>query len=337
MGKVPWIEKFTRLNGTTNTTGAVSWTAEREGGTFAVQDKTFVIEGAGSEGVLTTAPIDISHGPVDVSIQVSSKGLLEVKYDYVKLCIQVDDKEEILLGKKTGIQEVSTLISGTDIRGSKLVVIVRAYVSWKNEIYVLDNLSILPTNITQPTVDPPVSQPPVPPVSPPTSQASAPAPAPVDPPVLPPVSQASAPAPVEPPVLPPLLQAPVDAPVKPPASLPHSPSCLYFILMDANTDKQLGLIKDDATLNLGIVGVNLNVLVSPTFPVRIGSIGFEYDGQFWKIENNNPFTFAANTALDYRPWTPELGSHSMKATIWSATGGTGSLICSETVSFNVVA
>lgn len=327
IGKVPWVERFARPDGTKNTTGAVSWTAERTGGIFEVQNRTFVIEGAGSEGVLTTTPIDISQGPVDVSVEVYSKGSLEVKNDNVKLYIRVDDQEETLLGKITGIQEASTLISGTNIRGSKLVVIVRANVSWKKEYYFLDNLSVLPTNKTPAPVHPPVS--------PPVSQATTSTP--VHPPVSPPITQAPAPAPVHPPVSPPVSQATTSAPVKSPVSQPYSPSCLYFILIDAITDKKVGVIKNGTTINLGIVGLNLNVLVSPSFPVRIGSIAFEYDGQFRKFENNNPFTFAANTALDYRSWTPDLGSHSMKATIWSAAGGTGSLVCSETVSFDVVA
>jgi len=171
---VPWVETFLLPNGSIEDIGSTAWKATRMTGRFNVEDGYLVVEGFGSVGVLTTAPIDISNaGAVDVSLDVVSKGPLEFHQDYVELYVQVDDGEEQYIGKVAGRgHEAGVTITGKDFTGNSMVVIVRAYVSFALEFYLIDRLSVkpaasrslppVPTLAPMPTpVAPPVSPPPV--------------------------------------------------------------------------------------------------------------------------------------------------------------------------------
>jgi len=138
LNETPWIENFARSNGTTSDNGSTSWTSSRNSGIFEINGNELIVNGAGNEGVLTTSTIDISGGPVDISLDVDSAGSLE-NQDYVRLYKIVDGGSEELIGEVTASQ--SATFSGT-ANGSNLVLIIRARVSAEAEYYYLDNLNV---------------------------------------------------------------------------------------------------------------------------------------------------------------------------------------------------
>jgi hypothetical protein len=117
--------------------------------------------------------------------------------------------------------------------------------------------------------------------------------------------------------------APSPLPVSFPVSKPNNLSYLVFTLIDATTnapwstpewnDHRLGRCRGGSEPACGDVVPNTDWICR-----------FEYDGAFRKLENNNPYSFGAKTGLDYLPWTPVAGSHSIKATVWTDKTGTGS-------------
>lgn len=138
---VPWVEDFTKSNGTTSDGAPTSWTATRSSGTFEVNGNRLMLNNGGSEGVFTTGEIDISGLTVDVSLDMVSEGGLESNQDYVKLFKKVDGGSEVLVDEKWGVQS-STTLSGSGINGSTLELVIRGYVSYGDEYYYLDNLSV---------------------------------------------------------------------------------------------------------------------------------------------------------------------------------------------------
>jgi len=138
---VPWIEDFSLSDGTASDDGPTSWTSSRPDWTFfAVKKNEFAINGNGMEGVLTTSEIDISKGAVNISLDVRSGGSLESS-DYVKLFKIVDGGAEILIDSKTGNQITPTTIEGT-ASGTKLILKIKSKVSFSDEYYYMDNLSV---------------------------------------------------------------------------------------------------------------------------------------------------------------------------------------------------
>ena len=138
---LPWIEQFSQANGTKTGVGATTWQAIRSPGIMSVQNGKLVINGAGSVGVLTTGTIDISSGPVKISLDLISQGALETNQDYVRLYKKVNGGAEVLVGEKLGNQP-ATIITGNSITGSTLQLVIRSYVSAGDEFYYLDNLSV---------------------------------------------------------------------------------------------------------------------------------------------------------------------------------------------------
>jgi hypothetical protein len=140
LNKVPWIEDFSLPDGSTIDNGLTSWTSTRSEGNLLVQNNSFVVNDAGTEGTLTTGSIDISQGPVNISLDLWSEGSLESD-DYVQLYKKVDDGPETLIGIKTGNQNARTSIAGS-ATGSMLVLVVRTRVSYSSEYYYMDDLQV---------------------------------------------------------------------------------------------------------------------------------------------------------------------------------------------------
>ena len=239
---IPWIEDFDLSDGTENDSGPTSWTAARDNGNFNVQNGEFRINSGGDEGVLMTETMDISgSASVDISLDLYSFGALESDQDYVRLYAVTDGGSEELIGEKTGIQSTPTTISGT-VTGSSLALVLRAYVSWSDEYYYIDNLSVTPSG----------SAPVAAPVNPPS-------PVPVASPVTAPVAVPPTEAPV---VLPspttdPPMPMPVAAPVAPPvATDPPADGIVGLMLVDAETDGDLVLLEDDMQVSLSAIGAS---------------------------------------------------------------------------------
>ncbi len=119
---------------------------------------------------------------------------------------------------------------------------------------------------------------------------------------------------------------------------PAGPAVVSFTLMDADTDQPLlDPMNSGSTLNLGTLptrnlNVRANVSGSP-----IGSVRFAYDGNSsFRTENAAPYALAGDTAGDFGPWTPSVGSHSLSATPYSSSGATGTAGTPLTITFTVV-
>lgn len=74
----------------------------------------------------------------------------------------------------------------------------------------------------------------------------------------------------------------------------------------------------------------------------IGSVQFKLDGQLIHTENFAPYTIAGDAAkpnnlVDYLPWTPSLGGHTLVVTPYKESNGLGLARKSFTLTFQVVA
>ena len=100
---IPWKEEFTLPDQTPSDSGKTSWTARRSAGVFAVKDNALIVNEKGDEGVFQTGEIDISRGPVDLSLEAWSLGGVD-NGDYVRLYKIVDGGNETLVGEIKGKQ-----------------------------------------------------------------------------------------------------------------------------------------------------------------------------------------------------------------------------------------
>jgi hypothetical protein len=139
---LPWKEEFTLANQTTSDDGKTSWTATRSKGVFKVRENALFINDKGDEGVFRTGEIDISSGSVNISLDVTSQGGVD-KGDYVRLYQIMDGGKEKLIGEIKGKPSEPAMIQGT-ANGKKLVLVIRAKVSSKDEVFVMDNLKVTP-------------------------------------------------------------------------------------------------------------------------------------------------------------------------------------------------
>ncbi|MBA7496959.1 hypothetical protein ES702_07568 [subsurface metagenome] len=152
---LPWIEDFGGLvNGTTSDTGETAWDSTRPGGVFEVNGNRFVCNGPADEGVWTTEVIDISQaGSVNISVDIDDGDDNKESSDYVKVYYKLDGGGEQLAGHVTDDISART-ISATDLSGSTLQIIIRAKVSYSNEYYYWDNVTVETGPEPTPTPDP---------------------------------------------------------------------------------------------------------------------------------------------------------------------------------------
>ena len=122
-----------------------------------------------------------------------------------------------------------------------------------------------------------------------------------------------------------------------PPSPPGGPEVSALILINADTDQDLGPIHNGDTINLTAIGTsNLNVRAE-TSPASVGSVIFGLDGNpTYQTESIAPYALAGDAVGDYNAWTPALGNHTLTATPYSAAAGGGTAGTPLTVNFTVV-
>lgn len=141
---IPWNESFTYVNGTQSHGAPTTWTAT---GGMAVQNNEISFNTITTEGVLTTGIIDISSGPVTVSVNIRGGGGLDAGQDYLKLFKKVDGSAEVQIGFADGLVTVPSWPADIN-SGNTIELILRAKVSSATEYYYFDNLKVISSNGT---------------------------------------------------------------------------------------------------------------------------------------------------------------------------------------------
>jgi hypothetical protein len=95
-----------------------------------------------------------------------------------------------------------------------------------------------------------------------------------------------------------------------------------FILVDADTDKDLRTVEDGAVLDLTQLPPNLTLRVDTDPPV-VGSVTFRIDAGPPRTENTAPYAISAHTGGNLTPWMLTEGAHTVNATAFSAASGGG--------------
>jgi hypothetical protein len=123
----------------------------------------------------------------------------------------------------------------------------------------------------------------------------------------------------------------------PPPPPPSGSSVASFTLVNADTDLDIGPLSGGATINLATLPTrNLNVRANTT-PAVVGSVQFGFDGNpAYRTESSAPYALAGDTGGNYAAWTPALGSHTLTATPYSASGATGTPGTPLTATFTVI-
>lgn len=115
-------------------------------------------------------------------------------------------------------------------------------------------------------------------------------------------------------------------------TVPSAPTVTGLTLINADTDLAIGPLVGGQTIDLASVR-NLNVRADVNSLAL--SVQFGYDGGVYRTESTAPFAFAGDSAGDYYVWTPTVGSHTITATPYSATGATGTAGAAYSVNFTV--
>jgi hypothetical protein len=121
-----------------------------------------------------------------------------------------------------------------------------------------------------------------------------------------------------------------------PAAGGSGQSVATLMLIDADTDSDIGPIVEGAVIDLAVTGRNLNIRAD-TSPASVGSVRFSLNAvENYATQSGAPYTIGGDSLTDYWPWTPPLGALTLTATPFTASGGTGTPGTAKTVSFTVI-
>ena len=113
-------------------------------------------------------------------------------------------------------------------------------------------------------------------------------------------------------------------------------SVTSFTLVDAATNEDIGTLADGDVLDLATLPAELNVRAN-TNPAVVGSVRFGYRGDAsYRVESASPYALAGDKSGDYYTWTPTLGTSTLSATPYSASGGKGTAGAGLAIAFEVV-
>jgi hypothetical protein len=129
--------------------------------------------------------------------------------------------------------------------------------------------------------------------------------------------------------------APPPAPTPTPIPIPAGPAVSRFVLVNADTDRDIQQLSPGVTLTLASLATrNLNVRAEVTGTVA--SVVFTLDGKIVRTENVAPYALGGDTAGNYYAWTPSAGNHTLVARPYTGTNGTGTAGTALMISFTVV-
>jgi hypothetical protein len=109
-----------------------------------------------------------------------------------------------------------------------------------------------------------------------------------------------------------------------------------FELINADTNKDVSVFQSGSVIDfsqLGTKNVNVRADVSGT----AGSVRFGIDSNTnFRTESSKPYALAGDSGNgDYYAWTPSVGTHTFTATLYSGSGGTGSVLATKSFTFTV--
>ncbi|MFK7813546.1 MAG: T9SS type A sorting domain-containing protein, partial [Maribacter sp.] len=145
---LPWLEDFNGIsNGSTSDTGETEWTSTRNGGTFSVQNGRFTInDNAGGVSAGTgvwTSEVILINGEVSISIDIDDDDLNgKDPTDFIRAFYVLDGGSPVQFGSVTDDISAQTF-SANGLSGSTLQIIVESYVTFTNEFYHFDNVSVI--------------------------------------------------------------------------------------------------------------------------------------------------------------------------------------------------
>ncbi|RDC64210.1 Xanthomonalisin [Adhaeribacter pallidiroseus] len=109
-----------------------------------------------------------------------------------------------------------------------------------------------------------------------------------------------------------------------------------FTLINATTDQPIRDLMPDDVLSIS-ADQYFNIRAN-TNPVKVGSVKFALSGPQTKAttETGAPYALFGDVSGNYNNWSPAVGSYTLKATPYSASGGTGAVGTPLTITFQVV-
>ncbi|MEP3208619.1 MAG: putative Ig domain-containing protein [Maribacter sp.] len=140
---LPWVEDFSGIpDGSTSDNGATAWTSSRSGGIFSENGGEFVINDPGGIGTWTSQIIQID-GSVSVSIDIDDdNNNAKENNDFIRAFYVLDGGAPVQFGSVSNdISPQTFSVSG--ISGTTIQIIVEASVSFANEFYYFDNVSVI--------------------------------------------------------------------------------------------------------------------------------------------------------------------------------------------------
>jgi MYXO-CTERM domain-containing protein len=106
-------------------------------------------------------------------------------------------------------------------------------------------------------------------------------------------------------------------------TVPPPPRVEAFILVDADTDKDIKSVMDAAVLDLSQLPPNLTLRVE-TDPPTVGSVSFRIDAGTPRIENVPPYSISSHDGRGNFPaWLLTEGAHTVSATAFDTANGMG--------------
>lgn len=104
-------------------------------------------------------------------------------------------------------------------------------------------------------------------------------------------------------------------------------------LVNSTTDTILGDLTDGQTIDLDVVGDQLNIVADVPFAA---SVKFDSSDAYTNTEDVLPFAYKDDTAGDYHDWTPTLGPLTITVTPYELTGATGTAGTPYVINLNFI-
>jgi hypothetical protein len=116
----------------------------------------------------------------------------------------------------------------------------------------------------------------------------------------------------------------------------ESLAVLRFILVNADTGADIGPLLDGGMIDFSDAGTRRLNIRAETVPEIVGSVRFGLDGKNnYRTENDAPYYLAGDKKGVPSPWTPQVGSHTLKATPYSEARAKGIAGTALSITFQV--